>query len=158
MEEGRTWAQWKGNMLGSIQEVEQCEQDGRSKIRSPTSNEANNDSDPLGTGSTLQYAMDDAKITAMRPLALPLLQPLPDTNISPLLPAPGSKYPPSPCIPHFQYGISWLLCPFSSPTSSSPTMMMTTPDSHPPCPYDYHQILTAVFDTGESDGGHRFPS
>ncbi len=49
------WVQWKGNMLGGVQEVKQCEQESRSKIGPLTSNEASNDSVCLGVHSTLQY-------------------------------------------------------------------------------------------------------
>ncbi len=51
-------------MLGRVQEVEQCKQEGWSQIRPPTSSEACNDSVRLGINSTPQYVTEDAKMTA----------------------------------------------------------------------------------------------
>ncbi|KAK0237756.1 hypothetical protein EDD85DRAFT_789884 [Armillaria nabsnona] len=65
MEESRAWAWWRGNALERVQEVEQCQKEGRSKIKPLTSNKACNDNVHLGINSTPQYATEDPKTTAI---------------------------------------------------------------------------------------------
>ncbi len=131
---------------GGCRRVDQCKWEGRSKIRALTFDEHSNDNVYLGVDSTLQYAMDDTKMTA---LPLPSLL---DTNIGPhCLPQVRNT-------PHLWHGGPWVLGMFPYPTSLSLTMSMTMPNAHLcciPCPPLTIQLLSdpcPFLDTWESNG------